>query len=202
MTLDFNGEKFFSESGLKDLLEDQSNEKDLLYSIIHLKGEDIEIAITHSKTQYSEEYHSFVNGQHTTQGGTHQAAFREGLTREEIPITTLEDVEINRWADESSKLVANFVGKKNATRFNALVKKILRSDEIKDARKFLTYILAPADNFLRQVNPELARTLYSQSQSLEASGYFNVHALVQNQYTNDFYKIFNIFYKPIEPFRF
>lgn len=120
------------------------------------------------------------------------AAFREGLTREEIPITTLEDVEINRWADESSKLVANFVGKKNATRFNALVKKILRSDEIKDARKFLTYILAPADNYLRQVNPELARTLYSQSQSLEASGYFNVHARVQNQYTNDFYKIFNI----------
>ena len=126
------------------------------------------------------------------------AAFREGLTREEIPITTLEDVEINRWADESSKLVANFVGKKNATRFNALVKKILRSDEIKDARKFLTYILAPADNYLRQVNPELARTLYSQSQSLEASGYFNVHALVQNQYTNDFYKIFNIKKNPTE----
>ena len=68
LTVDFNGEKFYSENGLKDLLEDQSNEKDLLYSIIHLKGEDIEIAITHSKTQYSEEYHSFVNGQHTTQG--------------------------------------------------------------------------------------------------------------------------------------
>ena len=81
LTVDFNGEKFFSENGLKDLLEDQSNEKDLLYSIIHLKGEDIEIAITHSKTQYSEEYHSFVNGQHTTQGGTHQAAFREGLVK-------------------------------------------------------------------------------------------------------------------------
>ena len=81
LTLDFNGEKFFSENGLKDLLEDQSNEKDLLYSIIHLKGEDIEIAITHSKTQYSEEYHSFVNGQHTTQGGTHQAAFREGFVK-------------------------------------------------------------------------------------------------------------------------
>ena len=81
LTVDFNGEKFFSENGLKDLLEDQSNEKDLLYSIIHLKGEDIEIAITHSKTQYSEEYHSFVNGQHTTQGGTHQAAFREGVVK-------------------------------------------------------------------------------------------------------------------------
>ena len=81
LTVDFNGEKFYSENGLKDLLEDQSNEKDLLYSIIHLKGEDIEIAITHSKTQYSEEYHSFVNGQHTTQGGTHQAAFREGVVK-------------------------------------------------------------------------------------------------------------------------
>ena len=53
----------------------------MLYPIIHLKGNDIEVAITHSKTQYSEEYHSFVNGQHTTQGGTHQAAFREALVR-------------------------------------------------------------------------------------------------------------------------
>ena len=52
-----------------------------MYPIVHLKGEDIEVAITHSKTQYSEEYHSFVNGQHTTQGGTHQAAFREGLVK-------------------------------------------------------------------------------------------------------------------------
>ena len=53
----------------------------MLYPIIHLKGEDIEIAITHSKSQYSEEYHSFVNGQHTTQGGTHQAAFRESIVK-------------------------------------------------------------------------------------------------------------------------
>ena len=77
----FNGEKFFSENGLKDLLEDNNNKDDMLYPIIHLKGEDIEVAITHSKTQYSEEYHSFVNGQHTTQGGTHQAAFREALVK-------------------------------------------------------------------------------------------------------------------------
>jgi topoisomerase-4 subunit B len=81
LTIDLNGEKFISENGLKDLLTDQTNENDLLYPIIHLKGEDIEVAITHSKTQYSEEYHSFVNGQHTTQGGTHQAAFREGLVK-------------------------------------------------------------------------------------------------------------------------
>ncbi|WP_046745240.1 DNA topoisomerase IV subunit B [Kordia zhangzhouensis] len=81
LTIIFNGEKFFSENGLKDLLEDNNNQEDMLYPIIHLKGDDIEIALTHSKTQYSEEYHSFVNGQHTTQGGTHQAAFREAIVK-------------------------------------------------------------------------------------------------------------------------
>lgn len=81
LTIVFNGEKFISKNGLKDLLEDNNTKEDLLYPIIHLKGYDIEIAITHSKTQYSEEYHSFVNGQHTTQGGTHQAAFREAIVK-------------------------------------------------------------------------------------------------------------------------
>ncbi len=81
LTIVFNGEKYFSENGLKDLLEDNNNQEDMLYPIIHLRGDDIEIAITHSKTQYSEEYHSFVNGQHTTQGGTHQAAFREAIVK-------------------------------------------------------------------------------------------------------------------------
>ncbi|CAL6310204.1 unnamed protein product [Bathycoccus prasinos] len=81
LTIVFNGEKFYSENGLKDLLEDNNNMDDMLYPVIHLKGEDIEVAITHSKTQYSEEYHSFVNGQHTTQGGTHQAAFREAIVK-------------------------------------------------------------------------------------------------------------------------
>ena len=81
LTIDFNGEKYHSENGLKDLLEENIPTEDMLYSIIHLKGEDIEIAITHSKSQYSEEYHSFVNGQHTTQGGTHQAAFRESIVK-------------------------------------------------------------------------------------------------------------------------
>ena len=81
LTIDLNGVKFFSENGLKDLLEDQTNASDLLYPIIHLRGEDIEVAITHSRSQYSEEYHSFVNGQNTTQGGTHQAAFREVLVK-------------------------------------------------------------------------------------------------------------------------
>ncbi len=81
LTIVFNGEKYMSKNGLKDLLEDNNNTEDFLYPVIHLKGDDIEVAITHSKTQYNEEYHSFVNGQHTTQGGTHQNAFREALVK-------------------------------------------------------------------------------------------------------------------------
>ena len=81
LTIVFNGEKYFSENGLKDLLDDNINQSDKIYPIIHLRGDDIEVAITHHKTQYSEEYHSFVNGQNTTQGGTHLAAFREVLVK-------------------------------------------------------------------------------------------------------------------------
>jgi len=81
LTIVFNGEKFKSENGLRDLLEDNNDLEKLLYPIIHLKGNDIEVAITHSKIQYSEEYFSFVNGQHTTQGGTHQSAFRESIVK-------------------------------------------------------------------------------------------------------------------------
>ena len=81
LTIVFNGEKYKSDNGLKDLLEDNNDLEKLLYPIIHLKGNDIEVAITHSKVQYSEEYFSFVNGQHTTQGGTHQSAFRESIVK-------------------------------------------------------------------------------------------------------------------------
>src|SRR5690554_1516352 len=79
LTIIFNGEKYFSERGLYDLLEKNMSEEPL-YPIIHLEGEDIEVAITHT-ISYGEEYYSFVNGQHTTQGGTHQAAFREAYVR-------------------------------------------------------------------------------------------------------------------------
>ena len=81
LTIVVNDKKFFSDNGLKDLLEDQANINDFLYPIIHLKGKDIEVAITHSRTQYSEEYYSFVNGQYTVQGGTHQSAFREAIVK-------------------------------------------------------------------------------------------------------------------------
>ena len=80
LTIMFNGEKFYSENGLFDLLE-QRTDAEILYPIIHLKADDIEVAITHCKNQYSEQYYSFVNGQHTVQGGTHQGAFRQGLVK-------------------------------------------------------------------------------------------------------------------------
>ncbi len=80
LNINFNGEKYFSENGLKDLLERKTDVEKIHYSIIHLKGEDIEVALTHGD-QYGEEYYSFVNGQHTTQGGTHLAAFREAVVR-------------------------------------------------------------------------------------------------------------------------
>ncbi|GGH04633.1 type IIA DNA topoisomerase subunit B [Sphingobacterium alkalisoli] len=80
LTINFNGQKFISENGLKDLLERNVETDSMRYPIIHLKGEDIEIAMTHGQ-QYGEEYYSFVNGQHTTQGGTHQAVFREAVVK-------------------------------------------------------------------------------------------------------------------------
>ena len=81
LTIWFNGEKYYSEEGLKDLLGDSIKEEHRLFPIIHMVGEDIEVALTYSKAQYSEEYHSFVNGQHTTQGGTHQAALKEAVVK-------------------------------------------------------------------------------------------------------------------------
>ncbi|MDF0693817.1 DNA topoisomerase IV subunit B [Aquirufa sp. BABACH-43C] len=80
LTINFNGEKYFSQNGLLDLLSKKTNSEENRYPIIHLKGNDIELAITHNN-QYGEEYYSFVNGQNTTQGGTHLAAFREAIVR-------------------------------------------------------------------------------------------------------------------------
>lgn len=79
LTIIYNGKKFFSKNGLVDLLNENMTSEPL-YPIIHIKDEDIEVVITHTD-QYGEEYYSFVNGQHTTQGGTHQSAFRESLSR-------------------------------------------------------------------------------------------------------------------------
>jgi len=80
LSLQFNGKKYFSDRGLFDLLSNKVDEESIRYPIIHLKGNDIEVAITHSGS-YGEEYYSFVNGQYTTQGGTHLAAFREAIVK-------------------------------------------------------------------------------------------------------------------------
>nr|WP_262919530.1 hypothetical protein [Niabella hibiscisoli] len=76
----FNGKTYVSRNGLLDLLERKTNPDEIRYPIIHLKGDDIELSITHGN-EYGEELYSFVNGQHTTQGGTHQQAFREGFVK-------------------------------------------------------------------------------------------------------------------------
>ncbi|NBW34199.1 MAG: type IIA DNA topoisomerase subunit B, partial [Cytophagia bacterium] len=80
LTINYNGNKFFSKDGLLDLLKQKTEPEELRYPIIHFKGNDIEVALTHGN-QYGEEYYSFVNGQNTTQGGTHLAAFREGIVK-------------------------------------------------------------------------------------------------------------------------
>ncbi|RUA33090.1 MAG: type IIA DNA topoisomerase subunit B [Bacteroidetes bacterium] len=80
LTINFNGEKFHSANGLADLLERKTDEETNRYPIIHLKGDDIEMAMTHAN-QYGEEYYSFVNGQNTTQGGTHLVAFKEAIVK-------------------------------------------------------------------------------------------------------------------------
>lgn len=80
LTINFNGKKFYSENGLLDLLRNKADEESMRYPIIHLKGNDIELAITHGN-DYGEEYYSFVNGQYTTMGGTHLAAFREAIVK-------------------------------------------------------------------------------------------------------------------------
>jgi len=80
LSIYLNGKRFYSKNGLLDLLQRKSNEEQLRYPIIHLKGEDIEMALTHD-SHYGEDYYSFVNGQHTTQGGTHLSAYKEALVR-------------------------------------------------------------------------------------------------------------------------
>jgi len=80
LIVNYNGRKFYSKDGLLDLLKQKSDPEEIRYPIIHFKSDDIEVALTHGN-QYGEEYYSYVNGQNTTQGGTHLAAFREGLVR-------------------------------------------------------------------------------------------------------------------------
>ncbi|EGV44942.1 type IIA DNA topoisomerase subunit B [Bizionia argentinensis JUB59] len=175
LTIVFNGEKYFSENGLKDLLADNSNANDILYPIIHLKGEDIEVALTHSKTQYSEEYHSFVNGQNTTQGGTHLLAFREALVK-----TIREFYNKNFDASDIRKSVVSAVSiKVMEPIFESQTKTKLGSTdmggELPTVRTYINdFLKNNLDNFLHK-NPETAdkiqrKILQAERERKELSG--------------------------------
>lgn len=159
LTIIFNGEKFYSDNGLKDLLEENIDQEDMVYPIIHLLGNDIEIALTHSKSQYSEEYYSFVNGQNTTQGGTHLGAFREGVVR-----TIKEFYNKNFEASDIRKsIVAAISIKVEEPVFESQTKTKLGSTEMgPDAPSVRTYIndfiKNNLDNFLHK-NTEVAEAL-------------------------------------------
>ena len=156
LTIDFNGEKFYSENGLKDLLMETISEEDSAYPIIHLRGDDIEIALTHSKTQYSEEYHSFVNGQNTTQGGTHLAAFREALVK-----TVREFYNKNYDASDVRKSIVSAISiKVMEPVFESQTKTKLGSTDmggdLPTVRTFINdFVKTQLDNYLHK-NPETA----------------------------------------------
>lgn len=158
LTIVFNGEKFFSENGLKDLLEEEL-ESDILYPIIHLKEEDIEVAITHSDKSQTETYFSFVNGQNTTQGGTHLNAFREAFVK-----TIREFYNKNfEAADIRKSIIAAVSIKVIEPVFESQTKTKLGSNEIEPGgitvRTFIIdFLKNKLDNFLHK-NPETAEAI-------------------------------------------
>ncbi|MFP9113216.1 DNA topoisomerase IV subunit B [Flavobacterium sp. RHBU_3] len=159
LTIMYNGEKLYSDNGLKDLLAENIQEEDRIYDIIHLKDDDIEIAMTHSKTQYSEEYYSFVNGQNTTQGGTHLGAFREAIVR-----TIKEFYNKNFEASDIRKSIVSAISVKvEEPVFESQTKTKLGSTDMgpdqPSVRTFVNdFIKNKLDNFLHR-NPEVADAL-------------------------------------------
>ncbi len=159
LTIYYNGEKYYSDNGLRDLLNETIADEDKVYPIIHLIGEDIEVAITHSKSQYSEEYHSFVNGQNTTQGGTHLGAFREAIVK-----TIKEYYNKPFEASDIRKSIVSAVSiKVEEPVFESQTKTKLGSTEIgpnaPSVRTFVNdFIKTKLDNFLHK-NPETADLL-------------------------------------------
>ena len=165
LTIYFNGEKFYSENGLKDLLT-MNLSADTFYPIIHLKGEDIEVALTHAK-KYGEEYYSFVNGQHTTQGGTHQGAFREMYVKtiREFFGKEFEAVDVRQ------SLVAAISVKVIEPVFESQTKTKLGSQEIEPGGTSMKafvgdFLKKELDNFLHK-NPSVAEELLRQIQRSE-----------------------------------
>ena len=161
----YNGKRFRSKEGLKDLLDENLSE-DTLYPIIHIEGKDIEVAFTHVE-QYGEDYFSFVNGQHTTQGGTHQAAFREALVKT-IREFTKKNFEA---ADIRGGLVAAISVKVQEPVFESQTKTKLGSltvsPECETIRTFIgNFLKEKLDNYLHK-HPETADALQQKIQRSE-----------------------------------
>jgi topoisomerase-4 subunit B len=165
LIINFNGNKFFSRNGLMDLLNENMS-KEGLYPIIHLKGEDIEVAFTHGH-QYGEDYYSFVNGQNTTQGGTHLIAFREALVK------TIRDFYKKDYdpSDIRSSIIAAVSIKVEEPIFESQTKTKLGSKDMgpegPSVRNFISeFIKKQLDNFLHK-NPEVARIILKKIQDSE-----------------------------------
>jgi topoisomerase-4 subunit B len=165
LVINFNGNKFFSRNGLVDLLNENMN-KEGLYPIVHLKGEDIEIAFTHGLT-YGEDYYSFVNGQNTTQGGSHLIAFREAFVK------TVRDFYKKDYepADIRSSIIAAICIKVEEPIFESQTKTKLGSKDMgpegPSVRNFITeFIKKQLDDYLHK-NPETARILLQKIQDSE-----------------------------------
>ena len=158
LSIYFNGKKFLSKNGLLDLLHENMSSKSL-YEVIHLKGEDIELAMTHGH-QYGEEYYSFVNGQHTTQGGTHLAAFREAVVKA-VRDFYKKDFDIS---DIRTSIIAAISIKVQEPVFESQTKTKLGSKDIgpdgPSVRNFIMdFVTSNLDNYLHK-NPEVADAIH------------------------------------------
>ena len=166
LTINFNGNKYFSKNGLLDLLERKTNAEEIKYPIIHLKEGDIEMAITHDN-HYGEDYYSFVNGQNTTQGGTHVAAFKEALVR------TVRDFYGKSFepTDIRASLVSAISVRIQEPIFESQTKTKLGSTEVSPDGNSLKaeinqFVKSQLDNFLHK-NPEIADALLRKIQQSE-----------------------------------
>jgi topoisomerase-4 subunit B len=166
LTIVYNGQKFYSENGLLDLLTQNINGP-ILYPTIHLRGYDIEVALTHSNQQYGEEYYSFVNGQHTTQGGTHQGAFREAVVKT-IRDFFKKDFEA---VDVRTSIIAAISIKVQEPVFESQTKTKLGSQDVgpkgPSVKAFIgDFLKNELNNFLHK-NPETAQAILQKIQQSE-----------------------------------
>lgn len=166
LTLTLNGQEYKSENGLKDLLE-KNLTGEILYPIIHLRGDDIEVAMTHSDEHFSEEYYSYVNGQYTTQGGTHQAAFREAVVKT-IREFFKKDFDPT---DVRKSIVAAISVRVQEPVFESQTKTKLGSQEIapggQSIRSFVgDFIKGQLDNYLHK-NSDVAKAIEAKIQANE-----------------------------------